>query len=985
MKKNLLTAVLTVCMGWLSMSAWALDQKDGVYQIANGDDLVAFSNLAIGEPDASAVLTADIDLAGKNFEPIGMVGVPYTGKFNGQEHRVKNMFLEDANGEYLGLFGVISGGAEIRNVIIDKSCFVSAKGLAAGLIGGTNGNGEVLIENCGNEADVDVIEANAGGILGVNMGSGTHITIRGCWNTGTIAGGRESAAISGWLGDNAIIVGLYNTGEVYGVDGDGRDLFRSNGIGSGKMEKCFSVNTTQNGVTNIDLATVATGALTYLMNGNTSVDPIWFQNLDNGSAVDAYPVPFANHGVVYAVGTLNCDGTPQGGADSFSNTDSSVPTPHAYVDGICDVCGHVDKGYATLAEDGFYEIGNVKELNWFAALVNGGDNEVNARLTADLDFSDYTLENNVMIGTSNRFKGVFDGQEHSIKVDYYRDERNAALFCYLEKATIKNLVVTGNIESSEQFAAGLFVESWGATLIENVVVKVDIIGTLSGDATYGGFGAVAHDDILFQNCAMLGSILGDNIHGIGGMVGYTHGGGSTRFINCLMAASDIFVNTSDNNAVICRNNPTVRNCYTFDTFGLREENGAIFVAESTAATGELCYNLNAQVSGGEDWFQNIGEETMPVPFASHKKVYAAGQLNCMGVPVELTYSNNEGQPTRPNHEYDADGICLNCDSRLVKTADQLAMVAEDINFGLTDGFIDITLDADIDMSAIIDFQGIGTREAPFKGHFDGQGHIISNMIIQAENDNHGLIGVVSGDVTVKNVTVDATCSVSLYEAGYAGGIVGATIGGGSLLIENCGNEAEIYTEGANASGIFGVNDLSQMAVTIRNCYNTGEITGLRESAGISGWLGRNAVVENCYNIGYITGLDGNKTFAREDGGTQFINCYENMGNQVEYVEFYQIESGELCYNLNGSKNGVARFFQNIGTDEHPVLHGSAALVYFDGTDYTNTPTGIVNVSAELAKKGAEIYTIGGTRVNEMQKGVNIVRMADGKVKKYIVK
>ena len=68
-----------------------------------------------------------------------------------------------------------------------------------------------------------------------------------------------------------------------------------------------------------------------------------------------------------------------------------------------------------------------------------------------------------------------------------------------------------------------------------------------------------------------------------------------------------------------------------------------------------------------------------------------------------------------------------------------------------------------------------------------------------------------------------------------------------------------------------------------------------------------------------------------------------------------------------------------------MLHGSAGLIYFDGTNYTNDGTGIESVSEQLIAKGSKLYTISGTRVNEMQRGINIVRMANGKVKKYIVK
>ncbi|MBQ8046421.1 MAG: hypothetical protein IJ196_00645 [Prevotella sp.] len=977
MKRNLLVALLTIAFGWMSSNAWAISEKDGIYQIDNADDLIAFSTLVVdGNTSANAVLTADIDLAGKLFFPIGMEGFAYVGNFDGQQHRIKNMVL-DSSDNYQGLFGVIGGGAVIRNIIIDETCYVTGNDFVAGLVGGSNGGGTAVIENCGNEADIIAAGANGAGIIGVSMGSSCTFIISNCYNTGSIQGGRETAAICGWVGTKSVISNCYNTGEVTGLDGT--NTFLRNGDCT--VVNCYETFGSQ--VTFVENEAVASGALAYMLNGNKATDAVWFQNLDNGQSVDAHPVPFNSHGVVYAVGTLNCDGTPAGDANNFSNTDASVPTPHQFIDGVCSVCGNVNPDYVTLA-DGFYQIGNAKELNWFAALVNKGDNTAKAKLTADIDFSEYTAQD-VMIGTEKRFKGVFDGQQHSVTVNYYRTENNAALFCYLEGATVKNLFVKGEIETSAQFAGGLFVDSWEATLIENVITDVTITGTMSGDATHGGISAVVHDNIIFRNCAALGDILADNCHGVGGIVGYTHSGRDTQFINCYVAG-ELVVNIAESNAVICRNNPTVINSFFVDAYGTGENTGAAQIDFATLKSGELAYLLNGKVSGGSSWYQNIGEDAYPFPFDSHKVVYAVGTLKCDGTPDDIEYTNTDGQPTRARHEYDANGVCVNCDARLITKASQLMDIADEVNLGIARQNVIITLDADIDMGDELTYGGIGTRDYPYTGTFDGQGHIISNMNIDANDDNHGLIGVVSGGAVVKNVTVDATCMVRA--AGYAAGIVGASIHGGELLIENCGNEAEVVvTESANAAGIFGVNDLSELHVTLRNCYNTGEVTGQRESAGISGWLGKNALVENCYNIGYVSGVDGVRTFAREDGGSQFINCYENMGTQVTVVSDEAITNGELCFKLNGSESGVERFLQTLGSDDFPVLHGNHAKIYYDGSKYTNDGTGIEKptVSERLTAKGAQLYTVNGTRVNEMQKGINIVRLADGTVKKYIVK
>ena len=62
-RKSRLKAWLSLAVMWLvSSNAWALDQKDGVYQIGSADDLAAFAELVNGgETAIDAVLTADID------------------------------------------------------------------------------------------------------------------------------------------------------------------------------------------------------------------------------------------------------------------------------------------------------------------------------------------------------------------------------------------------------------------------------------------------------------------------------------------------------------------------------------------------------------------------------------------------------------------------------------------------------------------------------------------------------------------------------------------------------------------------------------------------------------------------------------------------------------------------------------------------------------------------------------------------------------
>ena len=87
------------------------------------------------------------------------------------------------------------------------------------------------------------------------------------------------------------------------------------------------------------------------------------------------------------------------------------------------------------------------------------------------------------------------------------------------------------------------------------------------------------------------------------------------------------------------------------------------------------------------------------------------------------------------------------------------------------GAISGALTADIDMSGVT-HTPIGTASSKFTGSFDGQQHFISNMVIDTpESEYVGLFGVIGDGAYIKNVIVDATCSISglRFVAGIAGG------------------------------------------------------------------------------------------------------------------------------------------------------------------------------------------------------------------------
>lgn len=972
---------LSVCIAltalWLggASHASAMDIKDGVYQISSGADLAEFSRLvAEGNSNIKGVMTRDVDMTGIGFSPIGSGDAPFSGVFDGGCNYVRNLTIDSPAKSYVGLFGVVSNGAYIKNVIVDASSSVAGKDFCAGIAGGSVGGGTVTIENCGNEAAVYASGANAAGIIGVSYLGSCNFNITNCYNAGQIDGGRESAAISGWVGGGSVIKNCFNSGNVTGMDGT-KSLYRNTCTSSG----LYDIYGYQG--TKISGEDFRSGAAAYLMN-NHGNDNIWYQTLDE----DLQPVPFSTHGTVYLVGNLNCDGTPAGEAKGYSNENVSVREPHDFVDGVCSVCGSVDTDFMKADADGLYAVSTPQQLYWFAAYANKVDAAAGAYLTADIDFSGYTAKG-VMIGEVENvpYSGTFDGREHSIKIAYDTDKDNVALFRFINGAAIRNLLITGSVSTTARYAGGILSASRGSSLIENCVSTVNITSSYSGDATHGGLASNTHDNIVFRNCGYAGKIDAPQSDGSAGIIGYAHGAKEILLQN-VYVVSNLNFSTTGNCDVFARNGVQYDNCYYWTPF-LESGDATLLGKEQSAASGELCYLLNAFSSCGSPWTQTLGEDDVPLPFAGHKTVSVAGDVNCdRTLGADATFTNDGTAVTVPEHDF-ADGVCRNCGARLITTGEQLMAVVDGMAKGNVSRTVAITLGADIDMSGIYAYPGIGTSDYPYAGVFEGNGHRILNLTVEnGLEGNKGLFGVVNGGAKIRNVVMDASCYI--YAKAWAAGIVGTVVNKGLLEISGCGNEADITVTGANAGGILGVNDQQKALVYISDCYNTGVITAQRESAGLSGWLGDRAKVENCYNAGEIVleSPDASNTFARGNK-TAFVNCYELDGKQVGGVTSTQLENGELCYLLNGRQSEDAVFFQTLGEDAHPVLDKTHKVVFFDGKEYVNEPVtdAIDSVKGTAGADVESIWTLSGVRSQTLRKGVNVVRMTDGTVRKILVK
>ena len=159
------------------------DNTTKTYTVYNADGLLAWNEAAQSDLSINCTLTADIDLTGKTWTPIGdgvMSKYGYQGTFDGQGHRITGLAITTDNpqGENAALFDGIGGNSEVKNLqLVDVDYDVKQGGASGGIAWVNYGT----ITAC--SVTGKIAAGNVGGIAADNVG-----TITACWFNGTIAG-----------------------------------------------------------------------------------------------------------------------------------------------------------------------------------------------------------------------------------------------------------------------------------------------------------------------------------------------------------------------------------------------------------------------------------------------------------------------------------------------------------------------------------------------------------------------------------------------------------------------------------------------------------------------------------------------------------------------------------------------------------------------------------------------------------------------------
>lgn len=735
-----------------------------------------------------------------------------------------------------GIAGEFAG--KFRGTILYSSsaATVTGKNYVGGVVGYAGGNAE-KIWYCHNDGTVKGVES-VGGVLGYGDGI-NEFPICYIYNTGDVSGDND---VAGLVGTAKISPKYsYNIGNVAYNDGSiapqlmnyssyfapKRYLFYpENTVPYSESGKKGQTTTNESNETVIAFTEdqVASGELAWKLNLKSDKSEengyanCWVQNL----GIDECPTFGDAKYVVYP------------SKNGYHNHNSADQIDCDDCRGVAwDPYYYVPKNYADTSQ---YEITNYHELLGLAKLVNEKNETITASLMNDIVFNENLLDasGNVQVanpikwtpsGTEKYyFNGIFNGNGHTISGLYVDSGDYAGLFGKAQGApTIKGVGVVDSYFKGAKYVGGI-----AGAYIDVNGIEFDC---MAGCFTY--------------NVKLEGT---ESTTKIGQFIGDISGKGNAKLNSnyCLAEKEEPL--------------PGI-NCST--------------MTAEDFESGKVAYLMNKYFTdkgNGDVWGQVVANnENVPVDlFPTAYRIIGNGGsnkvINCAG-----QYHNHLGSATcpicqtvNPQEPAEDNGVYQ------IGTPSELLWFAEHVK---VNGIQKAVLTADIDMTGV-KWTPIGTKEKAFKGEFDGQGHVITNLNVNDPSLEYaGLFGYVSkfsNPATIKNLGVFGEFSGGKYVGGIAG-----------------------YSENSE----------------ITNCFFIGTVSGTNTNGIANG-----DTIENCYFQSDSTDINARTEKQFKSGEVaELLNMLPNGGTQEVWGQTIGADAYPCALT---SDNKVIRDYTNLGWHNH---------------------------------------------------------------------
>ena len=183
------------------------DSNTKTYTVYNANGLLAWNEAAQKDRSINCTLTADINLTGKDWTPIGTdYNNSYKGTFDGGGHTITGLTFT-TNDKYAGLFGRLGEAGTVKNVVMEGVQITCNHW--SGYAGGVAGYSWGTIENCSVSGSVSGT-VYVGGLVGAQIDG----SITGCSSSATVKGKVYVGGVVGQTNGGATLTACCATGNV---------------------------------------------------------------------------------------------------------------------------------------------------------------------------------------------------------------------------------------------------------------------------------------------------------------------------------------------------------------------------------------------------------------------------------------------------------------------------------------------------------------------------------------------------------------------------------------------------------------------------------------------------------------------------------------------------------------------------------------------------------------------------------------------------
>lgn len=1006
------------------------------YQIGNADQLMWFAaKVNSGGKNSTSnlcvKLTADIDLTGKDWTPIGQTTnyysnyIAYAGTFNGDGHTISGLTINNAK-TYQALFGYVKGGT-IQDLTVKGSVRTSATGstYTAGIVAYGN---PATIKNCTNE--VDVTATGSGYAAGVIANaSGTGNKIENCRNKGDISG--KGGYLGGILGNatgKTEVISSFNDGNITSTAVSSSYPYCVGGI-AGNLTASSAITRCGN-TGNITSPLKGTGGIVGRLAGTVENS----YNLGNVTGVyETGGIAGASSAENSQINSCYNRGEIKGSAPNKAISDKTAK-------GIGGIVGNTTAAKNKVIIKSCYNMGTIENKTGITGVIIGG-----------------------IIGNSsaNNASGAVSATNLATATScWYLDTTAEQGDGYNEKAS----GITA--KTAKQIADGDIGDGWvmgpdghpilgwqdpNATYKVTFNVKPEDAKIVVKDSSDQMMDPESDGTYKLKNGTYTYEVTADEYKTKTGSFSVAYSGQSISVSLDIQKYDYVFTTDPADAKLTVKSGDDVQKSladgrtyqlpkkgnpyrYTVEKFGYETKSGTLNVkgnADNDKKSVTLkklpVYKVNFTVekaAGGQDSTPVItvtskddkdadleadedgdyhlpdGDYSYSVSCSGYKTVrgeftVSGKDLTVDGIQLEIQTSWDGESYTAPAKN--SQGVYL------ISSPDELMWF--DKNAALTDSAkltADIAINEDVSGSDATSqkykWTPIGTdKTKAYTGTFDGNGHTISGLYINSTAANTGLFGYVGAAGEIKNVTI--ADSVITSTQNYTGAVVGDSCGN----ITNCHTAATTRVTGTNyVGGIVGELD-SNMSLT--QCSNAGEIVGGVAAnqyqrygyvGGIAGRVYSNAsnALTDSYNTGNVAGLKkvGGVTGGIYNGGS-VQNVYNigsvsaSGGDAGGIVGEFRYKSIKNAYNaglVSGStQGGIVGSFADQNKSIESVYYldqdniewvGKKGSYTCDGTATAKTSDGLKALTSEDLGDGFAADT------NGINSGYPVLAWQNGTVK-----